>query len=93
MVKSMKIGIVDRWVTAAKADMIRNNMIDVMCPCRKCKGKKLIRPDSGDLENHLIMRGFMDGYTRWISDEDNAYLNRPARNEEGPQNNNGEGGR
>jgi hypothetical protein len=29
-----------------------------------------VDPYSGSLQSHLLSRGFMDGYTRWISDED-----------------------
>ena len=50
-------------------------------------------PDSGQLQNHLLVRGFMDGYTRWISDEDDEDVNGAAGNEVGQQDNNGEGGR
>src|SRR4051812_30276219 len=29
-----------------------------------------IDPDSGNLQAHLLRHGFMDGYTRWISDDE-----------------------
>ena len=29
----------------------------------------MIDPDSGNLQAHLLRHGFMDGYTRWISDD------------------------
>ena len=37
------------------------------------------------------MRGFMDGYARWISDKDDEDVNGAAGNEEGQQDNNDEG--
>ena len=82
MVIKMSESIVARYKEVTKADMIQNNMTEIRCPCKKCKLRNLINPDSGDLENHLLLRGFMVGYTRWIS-------------EEGPQqdNNGDQGGR
>ena len=47
------------------------------------------------MRDHLLLRGFMDGY-RWHGDEDDyevVHGGRPARNEEGQQDNRGEGGR
>ena len=51
-------------------------------------------PDSVQVWDHLLLRGFMDGY-RWQGDEDDyevVHAGR-ARNEEGQQDNRGEGGR
>ena len=52
-------------------------------------------PDSGQVRDHLLLRGFMDGY-RWQGDEDDyevVHAGR-ARNEEGQQDNHhGSGGR
>ena len=69
MVIKMSESIVARYLKAAKADMIQNNRTEIRCPCRRCKLGSLIDPDSGELENHLLVRGFMVGYTRWISEE------------------------
>ena len=52
-------------------------------------------PDSVQVRDHLLLRGFMDGY-QWQGDEDDyevVHGGRPARNEEGQQDNRGEGGR
>ena len=61
---------VDRWMTCARADMERANKTEIRCPCRDCKLMYLIRHDSGMLESHLLRRSFMDGYTRWIRDDE-----------------------
>jgi hypothetical protein len=66
----MNEGRVARYMKAATHDMIRNNQTEIKCPCHKCKLKCYIDPYSGQLQSHLLYRGFMDGYTRWISDED-----------------------
>ena len=64
--------MVDRWLRSAVQDMKENNLTEVLCPCRKCKGIVWIDPyDDVRVEAHLLMTGFMDGYTRWIiEDED-----------------------
>ena len=64
--------MVDRWLRSAVQDMKENNLTEVLCPCRKCKGIVWLDPyDDGRVEAHLLMTGFMDGYTRWIiEDED-----------------------
>ena len=64
--------VVDRWLRSAVQDMKENNLTEVLCPCQKCKGIVwLDRYDDGHVEAHLLMTGFMDGYTRWIiEDED-----------------------
>ena len=52
-------------------------------------------PDSGQVRDHLLLHGFMDGY-RWQGDEDDYEVvhGGRARNEEGQQDNHrGEGGR
>ena len=51
-------------------------------------------PDSVQVRDHLLLRGFMDGY-RWQGDEDDYEVVHEgrARNEEGQQDNRGEDGR
>ena len=51
-------------------------------------------PNSGKVRDHLLMRGFMDGY-RWQGDEDDYDVvhGGRARNKEGQQDNSAEGGR
>src|SRR5664279_5711221 len=73
-------------------DMYQNNRIEIRCPCRKCKLGTLHNPFSGTVRDHLLMHGFMDGHTQWISDEDDEQVHgATAGNEEGHQDNNDEG--
>ena len=59
--------MVDRWLRSAVEDMKENNLTEVLCPCRKCKGIVWLDPHvDGRVEAHLLMTGFMDGYTQWI---------------------------
>ena len=84
MVFIMSEGVVERWVQSAKAEMERNGKREIRCPCRRCKLKCLIKPESGDLESHLLIRGFMDGYTQWVvSDEEFYGAARTINEEEG----------
>src|SRR3954463_1694004 len=70
MVREMLSDItVARWLQCATNDMLRNNMTDIRCPCRRCKLECVIETDSGVLQRHLKHNGLMDGYIRWISDE------------------------
>src|SRR3954471_8515215 len=69
MVRKMTGGIVDRFLSFAKAEMIQKNETEIRCLCRRCKLGSLIDPDSSTIKGHLLMRGFMDGY-RWEGDED-----------------------
>ena len=70
MVRTMTEGIVNRFLSSAKAEMLQKNETEIRCPCRRCKLKSLIAdPDSGQVRDHLLLRGFMDGY-RWQGDED-----------------------
>src|SRR6266567_2870598 len=59
MVLSMSSARISRYKKDAKEDMIRNNRRQIRCPCRSCKLERLINPDSGQLEEHLLRRGFM----------------------------------
>ena len=62
--------IVARYLKHVTDDMLQNNRTEIKCLCRKCRLKTLHDPFSRKLQEHLLMRGFMDGYTRWMSDED-----------------------
>ena len=62
MVVRMSSGRISRYKEEAKADMIRCNRRQIRCPCRKCKLVSWIDPDSGQLEDHLLRRGFMLGF-------------------------------
>jgi hypothetical protein len=53
----------------------------------------VVKHDSGILESHLLCRGFMNGYTRWIGDEDDEVVDGAVGNEEhGHQDKHDEGG-
>ena len=58
MVVTMSEGRVATYKEDAKADMILNNRTQIRCPCRKCKLRTWNYPDSGQLEEHLLRRGF-----------------------------------
>jgi len=63
--------IVEKYLACAVADMLQNKRKEIRCPCRNCKEAKLVDPFvGGHLKAHLLMYGFMDGYTRWISEDD-----------------------
>ena len=48
MVRTMTEGIVNRFLSSAKAEMLQKNETEIRCPCRRCKLKSLIAdPDSG----------------------------------------------
>ena len=70
MVRMMSEITLARWMQCATNDMVWNNRTDIRCPCRRCKLECVTEPGSGVLQIHLMRNGFMDGYTRWISDED-----------------------
>ena len=93
MVRTMTEGIVNRFLSSAKAEMLQKNETEIRCLCRRCKLKSLMDPNSGKVRDHLPMRGFMDGY-RWQGDEDDYEVvhGGRARNKEGQQDNSGEGG-
>ena len=62
MVRMMIEGIVNRFLRSAKAEMLQKNETEIRCPCRRCKLKSLIAdPDSGQVRDHLLLHGFMDG--------------------------------
>ena len=70
MVRAIRESVVNRYVRRATADMYRNNRQDIRCPCRKCKLQALFTPSSETIRDHLLMRGFMDGHTQWMSSGD-----------------------
>ena len=69
MVRTMTEGIVNRFLSSAKAEMLQNNEKEIRCPCRRCKLRSLMDPDTVQVRDHLFLCGFMDGY-RWQGDED-----------------------
>ena len=63
--------MVERCWQCAVDDMYEKRLRDVLCPCRKCKGRVRLDPfQGGKFKAHLLMHGFMHGHTRWISEED-----------------------
>ena len=57
--------MVERWLRSGVQDMNENNRTEILCPCRRCKGGVWLDPhEDGHLMAHLLMTGFMDGYTR-----------------------------
>ena len=62
MVRMMSEGVVARFLKAATAEMIRNNQKEIRCSCRRCKLTSLMDPKADMVRDHLLMRGFMDGY-------------------------------
>ena len=69
MVHTMSEITLARWMQCATNDMVWHNRTDIRCPCRRCKLECVTEPGSRVLQIHLMCNGFMDGYTRWISDE------------------------
>ena len=62
---------VERYRQSAVMDMYANNRTRIRCPRARCKEGVLLDPfDRGTLKVHLLMNGFMDGYTWWISEEE-----------------------
>ena len=63
--------VVERWLRSAVQDKYSNNRTGIICSCRKCKLIVILDPfDRGSLKAHLLMHGFMDGYTQWIIEDD-----------------------
>ena len=62
MVIRMSSSRINNYKEEAKAEMIRCNRRHIRCPCRSCKFVRWIDPDSGQLEEHLLRRGFMEGF-------------------------------
>src|SRR3954470_12958645 len=88
--------MVDRYLRSAVDDMVEKNEKEILCTCRKCKEGVWLDPfKGGRLKAHLLRYGFMDGYTRWITEDDDddidgATNNPMAADEEGAGNDGGE---
>jgi hypothetical protein len=85
MVRHMSEGMVARYKERTMAIMIQNNMFEIRCPYHRCNCRALIKPDSGTLEKHLLMSGFMKGYI----DED---VGGQREGEESPRHDEGDAG-
>ena len=56
---------VEEFIRVAMEDMANNGSALMSCPCRDCSnGKKISKPNQ--VRNHLIRRGFKQGYKCWI---------------------------
>ena len=53
------------FVDAGVEDMQSKGGYKMCCPCVRCCNRKLHEPE--DVEMHLLMRGFLPGYSRWTS--------------------------
>ena len=58
---------VDKFLEAAEnhAKTLKENKDSIICLCRDCKNHKAFK-DVTIIRSHLIMRGFIKGYTVWI---------------------------
>ncbi|XP_044434870.1 uncharacterized protein [Triticum aestivum] len=75
---------VERYLQSVVMDMYANNRTKIRCPCTRCKEGVLLDPfDRGTLKAHLLMNGFMDGYTRWISEDDDEDVHMAGSNDMG----------
>jgi hypothetical protein len=77
--------MVERWLRSAVQDMNENNRTEILCPCQRCKEGVWLDPyEGGRLMVHLLMTGFMDGYTRWIIEDDDEDTDVAANDDTGP---------
>ena len=78
--------MVERYWQSAVDDMYEKRLKDVLCLCRKCKGRVRLDPfEGGKFKAHLLMHGFMHGHTRWISeDDDDEDVDGAGNNDMGP---------
>jgi hypothetical protein len=75
---------VERYLQSAVMDMYANNRTRIRCPCKRCKEGVLLDPFAlGSLKAHPLMNGFMDGYTRWISEDDDEDVHMAGNNDLG----------
>ena len=62
--------VVNRFLRHATEEMLRNNRKIIQCSCRKCRLEGALDPFSGQLLEHMLRHGFMEGHTQWISDDE-----------------------
>jgi hypothetical protein len=75
---------VSKYVRHAVEDMLHYGRDEISCPCSKCKDRVSFDPFQGSVKSHLLRSGFMSGFTRWISAEDDEVT---PSDEEGGNNN------
>ena len=83
MVLQMSSARIARYKKDAKADMIRCNRRQIRCPCRSCKLMRWIDPDSRQLEEHLLRRGFIDDHNQLAPAAKGAHEDKGERDDEG----------
>src|ERR1041385_4342493 len=83
--------VVNKYLRYATDDMIQNNRREIRCLCRKCKKVGLLNPFSGELLEHLIIHGFMDGHTQWLDEDDDDEVHDGAVDHDQHDNNNDHG--
>ncbi|XP_071727304.1 uncharacterized protein [Rutidosis leptorrhynchoides] len=54
----------DEFITIAETDQLQKGNEKIICPCKKCFNGRAFN-DSTEIRNHLILNGFMRGYTCW----------------------------
>jgi Transposase-associated domain len=73
---------VEKFVECAREDMRVCAARSIPCPCIDCQNI-LRQPSVEVLQDHLIARGFVSGYTQWVkhgeSKEDTCNIIRPIR--------------
>jgi hypothetical protein len=67
MVIMMSESIVDRYLKSATTNMMKNNDTEIRRLCRRCKLGKVFDSFSDKVQQHLLMRGFIDGYTQALT--------------------------
>jgi hypothetical protein len=72
MVILMSESIVARYLKSAMPNMIKNNDLEIMCPCRRCELGTLLNLSSRKLYENLLVGCFMDGYTHEDDYEDTS---------------------
>src|ERR1041385_6882569 len=73
--------MVNRYLRSAVDDMNEKNDKEILCPCKKCKeGVRLDPFKGGRLKAHLLRYGFMDGSTRWITEDDDDDIDGATNN-------------
>jgi hypothetical protein len=62
MVIMMNKSMVSRYIKSVMIKMMNNNGTKIRCQCRKCNLGTVFDPYSGFVQQHVLMRGFMDDY-------------------------------
>ena len=56
---------VDKFIEAAKKHVITKKVPGICCPCKNCKNLE-VWTDPVKIRSHLIVAGFVKGYSVWI---------------------------